>query len=210
MSWRLLGALLIASVGCYGGGEFEPGPTARVERRVIERIVVATGTIEPEREVEVRSRLAGIIETIHVDEGDIVEADQPLLDIERDLLESQVREARAALDAARVELRFAKIALDRSDELSRGGAASQQKRDDARNRYESGRAGVARDLLRRVRARARDGESAVSREYQEQLLAAHDKMVDRLVNVEGAAHWVHHDRLEVFLEELATFLSEPG
>jgi len=31
----------------------------------------------------------------------------------------------------------------------------------------------------------------------------------RLVNVEGAAHWVHHDRLEVFLEALAKFLAEP-
>jgi pimeloyl-ACP methyl ester carboxylesterase len=32
----------------------------------------------------------------------------------------------------------------------------------------------------------------------------------RLVNVEGAAHWVHHDRLEVFLAELGRFLAEPG
>jgi len=34
----------------------------------------------------------------------------------------------------------------------------------------------------------------------------------RLVNVEGAAHWVHHDRLEPFLAELQAFLGEraPG
>jgi pimeloyl-ACP methyl ester carboxylesterase len=31
----------------------------------------------------------------------------------------------------------------------------------------------------------------------------------RLENVEGAGHWVHHDRPERFLEKLETFLAEP-
>jgi pimeloyl-ACP methyl ester carboxylesterase len=30
----------------------------------------------------------------------------------------------------------------------------------------------------------------------------------RLVNVEGAAHWVHHDKLDVFMESVNAFLSE--
>jgi HlyD family secretion protein len=105
--------------------------------------VVATGTVEPEKELEVRPRIPGIVETIHVDEGDPVEEDQPLVEIERDLLASAVSEARAALEGARVEHRFAKIALDRSSELERGGAASEQARDDARTRYESAVTAVA-------------------------------------------------------------------
>jgi HlyD family secretion protein len=114
----------------------------------IERIVVATGTIEPEREVEVRSRIAGIVEKIHVEDGDRVEPGQPLVEIDRELLEAQVREAAAALEAVRVELRFAKIALERSLELERSGAASQQKRDDARSRQQGARAEVARAQAR--------------------------------------------------------------
>jgi HlyD family secretion protein len=119
-----------------------------VEQGRIERIVVATGTIEPEKEVEVRSRIAGIIETVHIEDGDDVEKEQPLVEIERDLLESSVREVRAALEEARVEHRFAKIALDRSQELEKGGAASQQKFDDARTRYERAHANVARAQAR--------------------------------------------------------------
>jgi HlyD family secretion protein len=114
-----------------------------VRRERIERIVVATGTIEPEKELEVRPRIPGIVEKIHVDEGDAVEEGQPLVEIERDLLASAVSEASAALEGARVEYRFAKIALDRSSELERGGAASEQARDDARTRYESAVAAVA-------------------------------------------------------------------
>ena len=68
--------------------------------------MVATGTVEPEREVEVRPRIAGIIERILVEAGDDVEIGQLLIEIERELLESQVREAQAALRETRVERRY--------------------------------------------------------------------------------------------------------
>ncbi len=136
-------AVVVLATAC-GGPAFDPGPTAEAERGRIERIVVATGTIEPEREVAVRSRIAGIIEKIHVDDGDLVEEGQPLLEIERDLLESQVREAQAALREARVELRYSKIDLERAEELHRGGASSPRQQDSARARYERAQASVAR------------------------------------------------------------------
>jgi HlyD family secretion protein len=143
---RLLAGVLVSAgiTACGGDGSVELGPTATVERGRIQRIVVATGTVEPEREVEVRPRIAGIIQAIHVDAGDRVEKDQPLVEIERELLEARVREAEAALRETRVEQRFARIEFDRSLELERGGAGSEQKRDDARSRYESSQAGVAR------------------------------------------------------------------
>jgi HlyD family secretion protein len=141
--------VVAAGISSCGGDErFDPGPVATVVRDRIERIVVATGTIEPEKEVEVRSRLAGIVETVHVDDGDTVEREQPLAEIERELLESTVREAQAVREEARVEHRFAKIALDRSQELEKGGASSQQKFDDARTRYERAQANVARAQAR--------------------------------------------------------------
>jgi HlyD family secretion protein len=146
---RLLGTALCGTtafavvVGC-GGPEFDPGPTARAERGRIERIVVATGTIEPAREVEVRPRIAGIVEKIYVDDGDLVEPGQPLVEIERELLASQVREAEAALREARVEVHYTKIDLDRAEELHRGGANSPQEQDAARSRYERAQAALAR------------------------------------------------------------------
>jgi HlyD family secretion protein len=138
----------LLATACTGGGSVDTGPTAEVERTRIERIVVATGTIEPEKELEVRPRIAGIVETIHVEAGDRVERKQPLVEIERELLEAQVREAEAGLQDARVEQRYAGIELERSQELERGGAASPQKRDDARSRHEKAAAGVARAQAR--------------------------------------------------------------
>jgi HlyD family secretion protein len=143
--WRALAALLLAvqSAGCGGSGQ-DLGPTAKVEKGRIERIVVATGTIEPIREVEVRPRIPGIITRILVEAGDVVAEGQTLVEIERELLASQVREAEAALREARVELRFAKIDVERSDELERSGATSAQKHDTAQARFERAQAQVAR------------------------------------------------------------------
>jgi RND family efflux transporter MFP subunit len=137
-----LGAALV--VACGGDGDLPLGATARAERAAIERLVVATGTIEPEREVEVRPRIPGIVQKLHVAAGDRVEPGAPLVEIERELLEAQVREARAALQTAGVEERYAQIALARAQKLQAQGAASDRALDDARSRHETARAAVAR------------------------------------------------------------------
>lgn len=121
-------------------------PTAVAERERIERIVVATGTIEPGREVEVRPRIAGIIERIYVEPGDDVKEGQPLIEIERELLASELREAEAAVREARVEVHYAKVEVDRSVELEKSGASSPQKGDATRARHERSQAALARAL----------------------------------------------------------------
>lgn len=136
-------ALPIFLSGC-GAPDVADAPLATVERGVIERVVVATGTIEPAIEVEVRPRIAGIIEHIAVDAGDDVEPGQLLLEIEKDLLEAQVREAKAAAQVAEVEERYAKIELRRAEDLRKTGASSAQQLDTARARSETSTASRAR------------------------------------------------------------------
>lgn len=128
---------------CSGGGDVPSAPTVLVERGPIERLVVATGTLEPELEVEVRPRTPGIIERILVEAGDRVEPDQVMIELERELLEAQAREARAAVAAARVEQRYAEIEAQRMVTLSERGAVSDQKLDEARSRREMGAAALA-------------------------------------------------------------------
>lgn len=139
---RIAWALACLLAACADGSSPEPAPVAEVATGRLEDIVVATGTIEPKREVEVRSRIAGIIEEIAVEEGDEVEKGRVLIEIEKELIGAQVREARAALRAARVEQRFAKIDLERLAELQRRRAVSDSDRDAAHSRYEQALAQV--------------------------------------------------------------------
>lgn len=146
MRLRIVSFVAIAALlgtGCSRGAAPGAAPTAAVERGRIERIVVATGTIEPEREVEVRPRTPGIVERIHVEAGDAVAAGQVLVELERDLLEAQAREARAAVEAARVELRYAGIEQHRADELRAKSAVSASAQDEARARREKAAAALA-------------------------------------------------------------------
>ena len=139
----IVSLLAVVSLGACGS---DPPPAREVhvvERGRIERLVIATGTVEPATEVEVRPRIAGIVEKIHVEEGDLVEPGQPLVEIERELLASRVREAEAKLQAADVELKFARIARDRTAELHTTGATSDQTHDDALARFEQARAARA-------------------------------------------------------------------
>ena len=141
-------AALLLVLAC-GGDTAPPPATAKVERGRIERIVVATGTIEPAHEVEVRPRIPGIIERIHVEPGDTVEPGQLLVEIDRELLASQAAEAEAALTEAKVALRYAAIELGRAEELVKSNVQSAQHLDDARSRHEAAHARVAAAEARR-------------------------------------------------------------
>ena len=124
----LLAPALISTFWACGGDPPPAAPTARAESKRIERIVVATGTIEPAKEVEVRPRIPGIVDRILVKEGEPIVAGQLLVEIERELLEAQTAEAAAELEAARVERHYAQLDLDRARELEKSGAVSSQKR----------------------------------------------------------------------------------
>jgi HlyD family secretion protein len=103
----------------------EIGPTATVKRGSIERIVVASGTIEPEDLVEVRSRVSGIIQKFHVDAGEQVHAGQVVAELDREILEAAVREARAVVHEAQVACDHAGLDLKRRETLFTRGVESE-------------------------------------------------------------------------------------
>lgn len=142
---REVALLLVAALlGCGRDGGQVRTPTARAERTTIERVVVATGTIEPEKEVEVRPRISGIVEAVHVAAGDRVREGQPLVEIDRELLGAQLREARAALASAEVELKFATAETRRATTLHKDGIVAAQDNDRSTSRYEQAEAALAR------------------------------------------------------------------
>lgn len=141
----LVAGLVALAPGCRHTAPPDLGNTATAERTRIERLVVATGTIEPEKKVEVRPRISGIIEQVHVDDGDVVEKDTVLVEIDRELLEAQASEARSRLEASRVEQHYAERDSQRAADLAHGGTVSAQEHERAEARFETATAGVARD-----------------------------------------------------------------
>ncbi len=81
-----------------------PERLAQVEQGNVARSVVATGKIEPLSKVEIKSKASGIIKYLYVKEGDRVREGQLLVELDKETLEAQLKEARAFLNAAESKL----------------------------------------------------------------------------------------------------------
>ncbi len=121
-SLLILGSALLVTVVAFASvrlrrGDPEVGPTAKVGRGSIEKIVVASGTIEPEHLVDVRPRISGIVELFLVDAGDRVKAGQVVAELDREALTAAVNEVRAQLRVAELTRDHSALEFKRKGQL---------------------------------------------------------------------------------------------
>ncbi len=77
---------------------------AKVDQGSIAKSVVATGKIEPLSKVEIKSKASGIIKYLYVNVGDKIREGQLLVELDKEILEAQLKETRAFLKAAEGKL----------------------------------------------------------------------------------------------------------
>ncbi len=89
---------------------------AEVKRGDLSLSVVATGSVIPVTRVELKSKASGLVKNILVQEGDRVAPGQTLIELDKEILQAQLREAQANLTAirARVEVAQADVESARS------------------------------------------------------------------------------------------------
>ncbi len=113
-------ALAAALLGVYLGRErlfSSPAPryaTARVTRADLENVVLATGTLQPIRQVDVGTRATGQVRSLRVKLGDHVRAGDLLAEIDPVLAESALQEAQAKLADLEAQKRAATAKLTKS------------------------------------------------------------------------------------------------
>jgi HlyD family secretion protein len=153
----VLGTVSFFSVKAIGSKptKIDPDKLAKVERIDLVRSVVATGKIQPVRQVEIKSKASGIIQSLPVNFGDYVHKGQVLCELDRNDLLPRLNEARAALsvnqaqiesaradlerykvDAAGPDVEFLKRDRDRATHLFGEGLIAGEKRDEAEKNYE--------------------------------------------------------------------------
>ncbi|MCU1296161.1 MAG: secretion protein HlyD [Acidobacteriaceae bacterium] len=153
--------VLICAVAVFaftrGGTKIDPTKLAKVEKGDLAKSVVATGKVEPIIKVEVKSKASGIVKKLLVDYGDRVKKDQLLVQLDKQEIEAQVEQSRAALQAADANLASSKAdwerakvdaegpdvpllkrAYDRAVSMAQDGVVSQSTLDDADKAYKMG------------------------------------------------------------------------
>jgi HlyD family secretion protein len=110
-----------------------------VERRAISRLVKASGVVDPRVKVNLSAHVVGKIEQLLVEEGQTVEAGDPVLVLERQAFlsasqdwQARLRQARLDVEQARVDLADAELRLSRSDRLADQGVVSRENLEAAR------------------------------------------------------------------------------
>jgi HlyD family secretion protein len=86
-----------------------------VERQDISRLVKASGEIDPRVKVNLSAHVIARIERLFVEEGDSIEAGDPVLELEKDAFVAIRDRAVAELSIARSRLRQAEIELEDND-----------------------------------------------------------------------------------------------
>jgi HlyD family secretion protein len=104
--------LLLAVVQCSRGGGEPEYITEEVGQRALSITVTATGNLRPTNQVQVGSETSGRIDRVLVDVNDRVAQGQVLAMINTDVIEDQIKQAQANLNAARASVAQAGATLD--------------------------------------------------------------------------------------------------
>lgn len=88
--------------------------TEPARREPITQVVTASGKIRPQTEVKVSADVGGYIRKLTVEEGDRVEQGQLLVQVDPEIYQARVLEARAAEQTATARLKLAEASLTRA------------------------------------------------------------------------------------------------
>lgn len=153
MSVKNLGFLLLAllATGCAKESKITL-ETARVERGDISRSVTATGTVESVTQVDVGTQVTGIIDKLYVDYNSVVTKGQLIAEIEKTLLESDLKSADANMESARLNYEYNKTNYERDKALHDKQLISDYEFQTSRKEYEVSKQSYDKARADRVRA----------------------------------------------------------
>ncbi|MBD5285253.1 MAG: efflux RND transporter periplasmic adaptor subunit [Bacteroides sp.] len=153
MSVKNLGFLLLAllATGCAKESKITL-ETARMERGDISRSVTATGTVESVTQVDVGTQVTGIIDKLYADYNSVVTKGQLIAEIEKTLLESDLKSADANMESARLNYEYNKTNYERDKALHDKQLISDYEFQTSRKEYEVSKQSYDKARADRVRA----------------------------------------------------------
>jgi HlyD family secretion protein len=134
----VLTAVVVAGAGTTfarrGGAEETTAPGVAVSRGDVVAQALAVGTIVPEVEVGVKSKVSGVVQKRFADVGDYVAAGAPLLEIRPDPTPMELADARRQVELRQLELDNVAREMARQQELRSRGLISEQEFEQSQRR----------------------------------------------------------------------------
>jgi HlyD family secretion protein len=128
---------IILIVLSSGSNQEENGrATVKVSRQNIIDKALAVGSIEPVNEIDVKSKISGVVGKLYADVGDFVIAGEPLLEVKPDPTPMELAQAKRDVEMAEIELETLGKEIKRKGELKNKGLISDQEFEIVTQRYE--------------------------------------------------------------------------
>jgi HlyD family secretion protein len=111
-------------------------PKVKVVKSSIVDKALAVGTIEPENEISIKSKVTGVVQKIFADVGAYVRIGDPLLEVKPDPTPLELAEAKRNVELAEVELDNMKKENVRQESLLKSALISTREYDDFQRKYQ--------------------------------------------------------------------------
>jgi HlyD family secretion protein len=143
----LVALALILAAACKKNAAPVTYQSLPVERRDIIVSAQASGAIQPDTTVEVKSKASGEVLQLNAETGQVVKRGAPLVRIDPRNARNALAQAQADLDVAKAQLTNSTSQKARADELFKTQSITQQEHEQALLDYANARAGVVRSQV---------------------------------------------------------------
>jgi len=120
--------ILVAVVSLSSNSKDKENQRTTVEVKKMNVIdkALAVGSIEPLNEIEVKSKVSGVVGKLFVEVGDFVRAGEPLVEVKPDPTPLELAQTKRELELATIEMETVSKELERSKQLKAKGLISDQ------------------------------------------------------------------------------------
>jgi len=150
----IIGAVVLAGAIFFFWSNSKNGdknalPKVKVERSNLVDKALAVGTIEPENEISIKSKVSGVVKNIFADVGTYVHVGDPLLEVKPDPTPLELVEAKRNVELAQVELDNIQKEGVRQESLLKSGLISTKEYEDFQRQYQEAelRLNIAKERL---------------------------------------------------------------
>src|SRR5262249_26563902 len=146
-AWLILSGLIVLAPGCGEKAKPQAPPPPKVTvaqpvRQVVTDALELTGNTQAIYAVQLVARVAGYLEKVMFQDGQVVKKGQPLFLIQQNTYEASLRQAEAQISLQQAQLVFAQKQLERFSNLLPNNAASQTDVDNWRYQRDSAQANL--------------------------------------------------------------------
>ena len=120
--------ILIAAVSLSSNSEDKENGRATVEVKKMNIVdkALAVGSIEPVVEIDVKSKVSGVVGKLYANVGDFVKAGDPLVEVKPDPTPMELAQAKREVEMTNIEMETLDKELKRNDQLKSKGLISDQ------------------------------------------------------------------------------------